>query len=111
MQSLGDGTFRLFSGWASCGSGILQPWRIRINDGKRISMDGTTALASDRISTGIAELDSVLGGGLTAQRVYLLEGTPGSGKTTIALQFLLDGAKRGEQGLYITLSETAAELS
>ena len=74
-------------------------------------MHGTTALSSERISTGIAELDSVLGGGLTAQRVYLLEGTPGSGKTTIALQFLLEGARRGEQGLYITLSETAAELS
>ena len=65
---------------------------------------------SERVSTGISELDSVLGGGLTAQRVYLLEGTPGSGKTTIALQFLLEGAARGEQGLYITLSETAAEL-
>jgi circadian clock protein KaiC len=63
-----------------------------------------------RISTGIPDLDSVLGGGLTAQRVYLLEGTPGSGKTTIALQFLLNGAKEGERGLYITLSETAAEL-
>ena len=63
-----------------------------------------------RISTGIPDLDNVLGGGLTAQRVYLLEGTPGSGKTTIALQFLLDGAREGEKGLYITLSETAAEL-
>lgn len=63
-----------------------------------------------RVSTGIADLDTVLGGGLTAHRVYLLEGTPGSGKTTIALQFLLEGAKQGERGLYITLSETAAEL-
>ena len=63
-----------------------------------------------RVSTGIPDLDNVLGGGLTAHRVYLLEGTPGSGKTTIALQFLLDGAKAGERGLYITLSETAAEL-
>jgi len=70
-----------------------------------------TTVKSGRISTGIDELDSVLGGGLTADRVYLLEGTPGSGKTTIALQFLLDGAARGEQGLYITLSETAAELA
>lgn len=62
------------------------------------------------MSTGVAELDNVLGGGLTAQRSYLLEGTPGSGKTTIALQFLLEGARVNEPGLYITLSETAAEL-
>lgn len=64
-----------------------------------------------RISTGIADFDVILGGGLTGERVYLLEGTPGSGKTTIALQFLLEGAARGEVGLYITLSETAAELT
>ncbi len=66
--------------------------------------------ATPRVSTGIAPLDDILGGGLTAARSYLLEGTPGSGKTTIALQFLLEGAARGERGLYITLSETAAEL-
>ena len=63
-----------------------------------------------RVSTGIADLDNILGGGLTKHRAYLLEGTPGSGKTTIALQFLLEGARVGERGLYITLSETAAEL-
>jgi circadian clock protein KaiC len=63
-----------------------------------------------RISVGIADLDTILGGGLTANRAYLLEGTPGSGKTTIALQFLLEGVRCGERGLYITLSETAAEL-
>ena len=63
-----------------------------------------------RLSIGIADLDNILGGGLTSNRAYLLEGTPGSGKTTIALQFLLEGARRGERGLYITLSETAAEL-
>jgi circadian clock protein KaiC len=55
-------------------------------------------------------LDEILGGGLTADRLYLLEGTPGTGKTTLALQFLLDGAARGERGLYVTLSETADEL-
>lgn len=66
--------------------------------------------ASARVSTGVPELDTILGGGLTANRSYLLEGTPGSGKTTIALQFLLEGARAGEPGLYITLSETAAEL-
>ncbi|MDP4006958.1 ATPase domain-containing protein [Methylobacterium sp. NEAU K] len=63
-----------------------------------------------RISTGIPGLDDVLGGGLTDDRLYLLEGTPGSGKTTLSLQFLLEGVKRGERGLYVTLSETADEL-
>ena len=63
-----------------------------------------------RVSTGIGDLDNILGGGLTPRRAYLLEGAPGSGKTTIALQFLLEGARAGERGLYITLSETAAEL-
>jgi KaiC/GvpD/RAD55 family RecA-like ATPase len=62
------------------------------------------------MSTGIGNLDNILGGGLTSNRAYLLEGTPGSGKTTIALQFLLEGARKAEKGLYITLSETAAEL-
>lgn len=65
---------------------------------------------TSRVSTGIADLDTILGGGLTTHRAYLLEGTPGSGKTTIALQFLLEGVRHGEGGLYITLSETAAEL-
>ncbi len=68
------------------------------------------AASSNRISTGVADLDHILGGGLTKARSYLLEGTPGSGKTTIALQFLLEGAHVGERGLYITLSETAEEL-
>jgi circadian clock protein KaiC len=63
-----------------------------------------------RVSVGIPDLDNILGGGLTKHRAFLLEGTPGSGKTTIALQFLLEGARNGERGLYITLSETAAEL-
>ncbi len=65
---------------------------------------------TERISIGILELDNILGGGITAERSYLIEGTPGSGKTTIALQFLLEGARHGERGLYITLSETTAEL-
>ncbi|WP_097093029.1 ATPase domain-containing protein [Novosphingobium sp. Chol11] len=65
----------------------------------------------DRVSTGNAGLDLVLGGGLPAQRLYLVEGAPGSGKTTLALQFLLDGVKAGEQVLYVTLSETSEELS
>lgn len=61
-------------------------------------------------STGIGGLDDVLGGGLQANRVYLLEGEPGSGKTTLALQFLYEGARQGESGLYLGLSETRDEL-
>ena len=64
----------------------------------------------ERASTGIAGLDHILGGGLPARHLYLIEGTPGSGKTTLGLQFLRCGAAAGEKGLYITLSETAAEL-
>jgi circadian clock protein KaiC len=66
---------------------------------------------SDRISTGNAGLDSILGGGLPAKRLYLIEGAPGSGKTTLALQFLLQGGRAGEPVLYVTLSETSEELS
>ena len=61
-------------------------------------------------ATGIHGLDDVLGGGLTRGRVFLLEGSPGTGKTTVALQFLLTGAAAGERTLYITLSETEDEL-
>ncbi len=60
--------------------------------------------------TGIPGLDDVLGGGLETGRVFLLEGQPGAGKTTIATQFLIEGAVRGERCLYITLSETEGEL-
>lgn len=65
---------------------------------------------SRRISTGSPGLDDILCGGLDANRLYLYEGRPGTGKTTIALQFLLDGASRGEAVLYVTLSETRREL-
>jgi circadian clock protein KaiC len=61
-------------------------------------------------TTGIEGLDDVLGGGFTPNRLYLLEGVPGSGKTTLALQFLMEGVRRGEQVLYVTLSETEEEL-
>ena len=50
----------------------------------------------ERISTGMSGLDDILGGGFDPNRLYLVEGTPGSGKTTLALQFLLEGVKRGE---------------
>ena len=64
----------------------------------------------DKAATGVAGLDDILQGGLRRGRVYLIEGSPGTGKTTIATQFLLTGAKAGERGLYITLSETEDEL-
>ena len=61
-------------------------------------------------ATGVAGLDDILGGGLTCNRLYLLEGMPGSGKTTLAFQFLLAGARAGESVLYVTLSETQEEI-
>ena len=63
-----------------------------------------------RTATGIEGLDAILGGGLPKNRIYLIEGSPGAGKTTLAMQFLLEGVRRGETGLYITLSETRSEL-
>jgi circadian clock protein KaiC len=62
------------------------------------------------ISTGVAGLDQLLRGGLPRNRMYLVEGLPGTGKTTLALQFLLEGKARGESTLYVTLSETESEL-
>ena len=60
--------------------------------------------------TGVPGLDEVLRGGLPRNRLYLLEGEPGAGKTTLALQFLFEGARQGESVLYITLSESKEEL-
>ena len=62
------------------------------------------------VSTGSPGLDDILGGGLDADRVYLIEGRPGTGKTTLALQFLLEGVRNGERCLYVTLSESEREL-
>jgi circadian clock protein KaiC len=62
------------------------------------------------LGSGIASLDEILRGGFTRDRLYLIEGSPGSGKTTLALQFLIEGVARGESLLYITLSETIVEL-
>ena len=63
-----------------------------------------------KAGSGVEGLDDILSEGFNRNRLYLVEGSPGTGKTTIATQFLLDGARRGERGLYITLSETEHEL-
>ena len=69
-------------------------------------MSGSTLVAS----TGIGGLDDILGGGLARRRLFLVEGVPGSGKTTLALQYLRAGVEAGEAVLYVTLSETEEEL-
>jgi len=77
-----------------------------------MKLDGTAVSSTQDglMKVGVPGLDDVLGGGLTSNRLYLVEGTPGAGKTTIALQFLIEGARRGESVLYVTLSETGQEL-
>ncbi len=70
----------------------------------------STDFADERCQTGIEGLDDILGGGLPRDCFYLVQGDPGSGKTTLALQFLLEGVRRGEKVFYITLSETKQEL-
>src|SRR6266852_630998 len=68
------------------------------------------ASAPEKLSTGIPGLDDVMAGGFPARHLFLIEGEAGTGKTTLGLQFLLEGARQGERGLYITLSETQEEL-
>jgi circadian clock protein KaiC len=68
------------------------------------------ASAPEKLSTGIPGLDDVMAGGFPARHLFLIEGEPGTGKTTLGLQFLLEGARQGERGLYVTLSETKEEL-
>ena len=97
----------------------LDDWmkQIRAGDVRAIArgvtaIEGRTPEAEDllRISTGCVGLDNILGGGFDGNRLYLYEGRPGTGKTTIALQFLLEGVRHGERVLYVTLSETHREL-
>lgn len=73
-------------------------------------MSGIGAHLENVINSGVTGLDDVLNGGFRRQRSYLIEGVPGSGKTTLAMQFVRAGASRGEPVLYVTLSETAEEL-
>ena len=72
------------------------------NDGK--------AASRELYGTGIAGLDDIVGGGLARNHAYLIEGDPGTGKTTMAMQFLMEGTRQGQKGLYVTLSESKAEL-
>ena len=67
-------------------------------------------MENNKARLGVTGLDDILVGGLARGHLYLLEGSPGTGKTTIALQFLLEGYQSGERGLYVTLSETESEL-
>jgi circadian clock protein KaiC len=70
----------------------------------------SSGLSRPRAATGIPGLDDILGGGLPLHRLYVVEGDPGSGKTTFALEFLRQGVREGQRVLYVTLSETTEEL-
>lgn len=67
-------------------------------------------MSEERLQTGVPGLDPIVGGGLVQGALYLLKGAPGTGKTTIGLQFLIEGARRGEKCLYLGLSETRGQL-
>jgi circadian clock protein KaiC len=77
---------------------------------RSLASDHRTELSPVRIQTGMAGLDDILNGGLPQGHLYLIEGDPGTGKTTLALQFLLEGIRNGENVIYVTLSESRWEL-
>lgn len=81
-----------------------------MSKGKNEEVPKPNSVTSERCPSGVKGLDQILSGGLPKDCFYLIQGDPGSGKTTLALQFLLEGVKRGERVLYITLSETTEEL-
>jgi circadian clock protein KaiC len=89
-------------GW---GSFVVSSGSYAMGVGK--ASDDAVSLAA----TGIPGLDDILGGGVTPNRLYLIEGNPGAGKTTLALEWLLEGERLGEKGIYVTLSETKVELT
>src|SRR5512142_2242011 len=72
---------------------------------------GSVGALPGLVPTGVPGFDDIVGGGLPARRVYLVQGEPGAGKTTLAMSFLLEGVRRGEHSLYVTLSETRDELA
>jgi circadian clock protein KaiC len=74
-------------------------------------LEGSMRDGGRRVRTGVSGLDEVLQGGLIPERLYLIDGNPGSGKTTLALQFLLEGVRTGEKCLFVSLSETREELA
>src|SRR4051812_14541781 len=76
----------------------------------KITADAEELLMATRLSTGITGLDQVLHGGLLPGQNYMIRGTSGAGKTTLAMQFLMEGARRGEAGLFIGLTESEEEL-
>src|SRR6202453_2589339 len=75
-----------------------------------VGSDSEATRGPERIQTGIWGLDDILNGGLPQGHLYLVEGDPGTGKTTLALQFLLEGIRQGESVIYVTLSESKREL-
>lgn len=75
-----------------------------------MTIDDSPPATGALCSSGVPGLDEILGGGFPQSRLYLIRGRPGTGKTTLALQFLLNGLAAGESGLYVTLSETREEL-
>jgi circadian clock protein KaiC len=81
-----------------------------ITKGNSDSLQASRSSSPGRVPTGISGLDDVLGGGLPKGYLYLVEGDPGTGKTTLALQFLLSGIAQGESVIYVTLSESRKEL-
>jgi circadian clock protein KaiC len=90
----------------SPGAGSLFDSAVGTQGGPHATVGGTKRT----LGSGVPGLDDILNGGFPTQRFYLIEGTPGSGKTTLALQYLLEGRNRDERGLYVTLSETTEEL-
>jgi len=98
-------------------SAVSHIW-IRSQDGPTLStheVESSVVAPDNRngtkvLATGIAGLDDILGGGVSHNHLYLIEGDPGTGKTTIALQFLLEGARLGQKCLYVALSESKTEL-